>query len=132
MTNPRAKVYLDWSMLKDHDAMAAMREKNVTLISGRDMNAHTNGQREFGLYKMNYEDGTHTNLAMPVRHWGKLYEAIISSILKGGYKNDATVFGDQALNYFWGMSSEAINVIYSRNLPAGLVRLLRHLRRTAD
>ena len=128
MTNPRAKVYLDWSMLKDHDAMAAMREKNVTLISGRDMNAHTNGQREFGLYKMNYEDGTHTNLAMPVRHWGKLYEAIISSILKGGYKNDATVFGDQALNYFWGMSSEAINVIYSRNLPAGLVRLLRHLR----
>ncbi len=128
MTNPNAKVYLDWSMLKDHDAMAEMEARNVTLISGRDMNATMSGNREFGLYKMNYSEGTHVNLAMPVRHWGKLYEEIISSILKGGYKNDATVFGDQALNYFWGMSSGAIDVIYSRNLPVGPVRLLRNLR----
>lgn len=128
MTNPDAKVYLDWSMLKNHDAMASMKEKNVTLISGRDMNATMNGNREFGLYEMNYKEGTHINLAMPVRHWGKLYEEIIRSILKGGYKNDETVFGDQALNYFWGMSSGAIDVIYSRNLPSGPIRLLRSLR----
>ncbi len=128
MTNPEAKVYLDWSMLKDHDAMAEMEKKNVTLISGRDMNATMSGNREFGLYEMNYKENTHVNLAMPVRHWGKLYEEIIRSILKGGYKNDETVFGDQALNYFWGMSSGAIDVIYSRNLPAGPIRLLRNLR----
>ncbi|MBR1470443.1 MAG: BMP family ABC transporter substrate-binding protein [Lachnospiraceae bacterium] len=128
MTNPYAKVYLDWSMLKDHDAMTALRHQNVTLFSGRDMNASVQGNREFGLYEMNQPGGPHVNLAMPVRHWGKLYEEIIRSILRGGYKNDATVFGDQALNYFWGMSSDAVDVLYSRNLPAGPVRLLRNLR----
>ena len=126
MTNPQARVYLEWSMLKDHDAFAAFREKNVTLISGKDMNIKAAAAQQFGLYALEGEE--RVSLAMPVQHWGKLYEEIIRSILRGGYKNDENVFADQALNYFWGMSSEAVDVIYSRNLPAGPVRLLRTLR----
>jgi len=128
MTNPTAKVILEWSQLKDHDALKAFREQDVRIVSGRDMNARVMQGKEFGLYLLDYENRSHTNLAMPVRHWGKLYEEIIRSILKGGYKNDDNVFGEQALNYFWGMSSGAIDVIYSRNLPAGQIRLLRNLR----
>ena len=127
MVNPRAKVHLEWSMVKDRDPREEFKKNDINLISGRDLNAKTSMGQEFGLFRLN-EDGSHTNLAMPVRHWGKLYEEIIRSILRGGYKNDENVFGPQALNYFWGMSSGAIDVIYSRNLPAGLVRLLRTFR----
>ncbi len=128
MTNPEARVYLEWSMLKDHNAFEAFKEKGITLISGRDLNATLIAGKEFGLYSVGSTEDERINLAMPVRHWGKLYEEIIRSVMRGGYKNDDNVFGDQALNYFWGMSSEAVDVIYSRNLPAGQVRLLRSLR----
>ena len=128
MTNPEAKVYLEWSMLKDHNAFEEFRKKNVTLVSGRDLNATLIAGKELGLYKIGKTEEDRMNLAMPVRHWGKLYEEIIRSVMRGGYKNDDNVFGDQALNYFWGMSSGAVDVIYSRNLEAGQIRLLRSLR----
>ena len=99
-----------------------------TLISGRDLNATLIAGKELGLYKIGKTEEERVNLAMPVRHWGKLYEEIIRSVMRGGYKNDDNVFGDQALNYFWGMSSGAVDVIYSRNLGAGQIRLLRSLR----
>lgn len=128
MTNPDAKVFLEWSMIKDHDPLEAFRENNVRLVSGRDLNAKMSLGREFGLYMTDEDEKKNINLAMPVRHWGKLYEEIIRSVMRGGYKNDQNVFQEQALNYFWGMSSGAIDVIYSRNLPAGQIRLLRTLR----
>ena len=125
--NPRARVELEWSMVRDRDPFEEYRKKDIRIISGRDLNSTASRGQEFGLFKMN-DDGSHTNLAMPVRHWGKLYEEIISSILKGAYKNDENVFGPHSLNYFWGMSSGAVDVIYSRNLPSGLTRLLRTFR----
>ncbi len=128
MTNPNAKVYLEWSMLKDHNALDEFRKKDITLISGRDLNASLIAGKEFGLYIPGKSEEDRINLAMPVRHWGKLYEEIIRSVMRGGYKNDDSVFGDQTLNYFWGMSSDAVDVLYSRNLPAGQIRLLRSLR----
>lgn len=127
MTNPRAKVVLNWTMIKDKDYEQDFREKNVHIISGRDINASLDKNRTFGLFKVN-DDGTQQNLAMPMRHWGKLYEEIIRSIMKGSYKNDESVAGGNALNYFWGMSSGAVDVIYSRNLTGGSIRLLRTLR----
>ena len=128
MTRPGARVFLEWSMVKDHDPFDAFREHNVRLISARDINATASAGREFGLYALRDGEESHLNLAMPVGHWGKLYEEILRSILRGAYKNDENVFADQALNYFWGMSSDAVDVIYSRNLPAGPIRLLRNLR----
>ena len=127
MTNPNAKVVLEWTMIKDRDWQQEFEFKGVDLISSRDMNATKDKIREFGLFKVN-EDGSHQNLAMPVRHWGKLYEEIIGSVMRGAYKNDDSVFGTQALNYFWGISSGAVDVIYSRNLPSGSVRMLKNLR----
>lgn len=127
MTNPRARVDLEWIMEKDKNFEEEFARKQIELVSGRDFSVLKDQHREFGLFRLQ-EDGNHLNLAMPVRHWGKLYEEIIRSIMKGGYKNDDIVTGVQALNYFWGMSSGAVDVIYSRNLPAGAVRLLRTLR----
>lgn len=127
MTNPRAKVCLEWSAVKDRDFAKVFKEHNVELISGRDLSATVDRNKEYGLFRV-LEDDSRQNLAMPVRHWGKMYEEIVRSIMRGGYKNDDSIAGTQALNYFWGMSSEAVDVIYSRNLPAGAIRLLRTIR----
>lgn len=127
MTNPDVKVALEWTMLKDRDYQKEFDRRGIKLISGRDLNATMDKSKIFGLFK-NDEEGGRQNLCMPVRHWGKLYEEIINSVMIGSYKNDDSVVGTQALNYFWGMSSGAIDVIYSRNLQTGAVRLLRTLR----
>lgn len=127
MTNPKVKVALEWTMLKDRDYQKEFDKRGIKLISGRDLNATMDRSKIFGLFK-NDEEGGRQNLCMPVRHWGKMYEDIIQSVMIGAYKNDDSVVGTQALNYFWGMSSGAIDVIYSRNLPDGAVRLLRTLR----
>ncbi len=128
MTNPEAKVILDWSQIKDHDPFDRFKEEKVRLISGRDMNARGAQGQVFGLYLYDEKEGNHTNLAMPVRHWGRLYEEIIRSVLRGSYKNDDNTYAEQALNYFWGMSAGVIDVICSRNLPAGQLRLMNLLR----
>lgn len=127
MTNPSVKVALEWTMLKDRDYQKEFDKRGIKLISGRDLNATMDKSKIFGLFR-NDEEGGRQNLCMPVRHWGKLYEEIINSVMIGSYKNDDSVVGTQALNYFWGMSSGAIDVIYSRNLQSGAVRLLRTLR----
>lgn len=127
MTNPKAKVYLDWKMIKNHDPYEEFAKRGIKYISGKDMNATVDKMREFGLFKIE-DDGTRTNLSMPVRDWGKLYEEVIHSVMIGAYKNDDNAVGVKALNYFWGMSSGAVDVIYSRNLGPGSIRLLRTLR----
>ncbi len=126
LTNPRAKVYLEWSMVKDRDMYATFRENDVNIISNKDISAPHQGAREFGLYRVE-EDHSTTNLAMPAWHWGKLYEVLIRSILSGSWKNEAGANGQQALNYWLGMSSEAIEVFCSRKLPASTQRLVRML-----
>lgn len=127
MTNPRARVILSWSMEKDVDPFAVFEEFNVSLVSGRDIKATGDQNTYIGLYRIE-EDGSRTNIAMPMRDWGKMYEEIIRSVQRGGYNNDENLSEGQAVSYFWGMSSGAVDVIYSRNLHEGGIRLLRNLR----
>lgn len=128
LTNPRAKVYLEWSMAKDRDMYATFRENGVGIISNKDISAPHQGAREFGLYRV--EGDTTTNLAMPAWHWGKLYEVLIRSILSGSWKNEPGANGQQALNYWLGMSAEAIEVFCSRKLPSSTHQLVNLLIRS--
>ena len=122
--NPEAKIYLTWSCLKDTTPGEFMYENHISTISNRDLNAPTNGSRHFGLYQMDGDNPV--NLAMPLWDWGKMYESLISTILNGQW-NYATD-GTQALNYWWGMSSGAIDVALSRKLPAGTEKIVGAVR----
>src|SRR5699024_6026559 len=87
LINPRAKVYLEWSSLKDADlgkVMDGLAEKGVSIVSGRDMVIPEDASRYFGLYRM--ENGMPHNLAMPLWHWGKFYEQLIRTIMNGAWK----------------------------------------------
>lgn len=131
MINPRAKVYLEWSTLKDDDlgkVMERIRQKDVSIVSGRDMVIPEDASRYFGLYCM--EDGMPHNLAMPLWHWGKFYEELIRTVMNGAWKADDSSAEKKAINYWWGMSSEVVDVICSQSLPIGTQRLVELLKET--
>lgn len=122
MTNPRAKILLDWSTLPDHRAEEALLAQGVRVISSRDISAPHLESRAFGLYHQ--ENQQIQNLAMPVWNWAKLYQGIARSILTGAWSDEGSVNADRALNYYMGMSTDAIDIICSQRLPARTRRLV--------
>ncbi len=125
--NPRAKVYLEWSTLKNHDMYKTFWEQQVSYVSNQDMITPENASRQFGLY--NIRNDKITNLVMPVWNWGVFYEKLLQSIMSGSWKKEDHEEG-KALNYWWGMSAGVIDIICSQNLPAStrqLIQLLRQL-----
>ena len=126
MTNPRATIYLKWSSIPGtypEDELAAI---GVNIISNRDISAPRMESREFGLYHQ--KDGVIHNLAMPMWNWDKLYEGIARSILSGAWEDDASSNADRALSYFMGMSTDAIDLLCSKRIPARVHRLVDLLR----
>jgi basic membrane lipoprotein Med (substrate-binding protein (PBP1-ABC) superfamily) len=127
MVNPRVKVYLAWSSMKDFDIDRYFEENNITYISAQDMITPQNDNRQFGLYEIT-EYGK-KNLAMSIYDWGVFYEKLIHSIQKGSYKAEES--GDyKAINYWWGLSAGVIDVICSKNLPIGTVKLVDLMKQT--
>ena len=125
MTNPRAMVYLDWSTLRGHSPESALRERDVRILSSRDISAPHLNTRAFGLYQE--IDGRISNLAMPVWNWQKLYEGIVRSVLTDAWSDEGSVNADRALSYYMGMSTDAIDIICSQRLPHRVRRLVELL-----
>lgn len=125
MTNPRAKIHLEWTCKKGADPVRAFADAGVTLISGRDLRTLSENAQNFGLYRQ-HASGAEW-LALPFWRWGRLYIGIIESILSGTWKaEDAS--GGRAVNYWWGLSSNVIDVLASARLPAGTRRMMELLK----
>lgn len=133
MVNPRAKVQLEWSTLKQNDYREHLKNSGIRIISGKDMSITTEESRMFGLYQVNGEEIQ--NLAMPLAHWGNFYERLIRTIMNGTWKNDDDISSKKAINYWWGISADVLDVVCSTRLPIGtkrLVDLLKHTIRTGE
>lgn len=128
MVNPRSKIYLEWSTVKDRNIHENLKNNGACFISDRDMIVPKNASRQFGLYHEDEGVDVPSNMATPVWHWGKFYELVFRSILSGSWKNEGPSGGIRALNYWWGMSSGVIDVICSKNLPEGTKRLVNLLK----
>lgn len=128
MVNPRAEVYLDWSSKKDQDIWENIRRTGASCISGKDMVIPEEGSRYFGIYHL--DGDVPRNLAMPICHWGRFYEQLIRTIMDGTWKYDDKSPTKKAINYWWGMSSDVVDVICSQNLPIGTKRLVELLKKT--
>lgn len=126
MVNPRAKIYLEWSCLRDDLKNDVFMQEHVHYISGRDMSTPGAYNRRFGLYPS--EEGHPWNLAMPVWHWGLFYEQMLRNVLKGDWKYDDASSETKGLNYWWGMSSGIVDVICSHHMPIGTSRLIDLLK----
>ena len=125
MANPRAKIRLEWSCVRDRDPYAVFASEGITLISGRDLRNIDKEGQTYGLYRL-HADGPDW-LALPYWRWSRLYRGILGSILSGTWKTDAAEAGSQAINYWWGIDSGVLDVLASGSLPRGTRRLLEVL-----
>lgn len=156
LVNPRAQIHLKWSTVKEDDIMDYFREHHISYVSSQDMIVPKYASRQYGLYRFpggeygsdgggNRSDGLTGggnrgsggsdgggelfNAATPLWNWGKFYEKIIQSIMSGSWAGDDPADGARALNYWWGLSSGVVDMIYSQNLSPGTKRLVEFMRR---
>ncbi len=122
MTNPRAKIVLEWSTIAENDPEEKLAQQGVRIISNRDISAPNMESRAFGLYRE--IDGHIQNLAMPMWNWEKLYQGIVRSILTGAWADEANSNVDRAMGYYMGMSTDAIDLVCSQRLPPRVRRLV--------
>lgn len=125
MTNPEAKIHLEWSTVKERNPDEIFRVKNISYISGQDLITPKYASRKFGLYDI--RNGHMINVASPIWHWGKFYERIVREILNSSWKKKEAQ--TKAVHYWWGISSGMIDVICSKELPAGSGWLLDLIKR---
>ena len=121
MVNPRAKVILAWSTRRDFDPDRPFDDPGVEIISSRDVGAPSYSAAEYGLYTV--RGGRTQSLAIPVLDWSRIYVSLARSVLKGNWKEDG-VGQPRAVNYWWGLSSDAVDIIMSRHMDVGVKRLV--------
>ena len=127
MVNPRIKVHLNWSGLTDK-LESIQWDDDISIISGADLIVPQKASREYGLYYRSV-DGRINNLAMVFCNWGKFYEKMINQICHSSLEAKASKM-KRASNYWWGMSEDVIDIIYSHNLANGSHRLVDFLRKS--
>lgn len=124
LTNPDAVIHLKWSCLPGNPTQEFL-DAGIRVISNRDAYSAERRHHEYGTYMANDEDML-VPLGSPQWVWGKFYETVIRSILSGSWDTEKTT---QPVNYWWGMSSGVIDVIFSDSLPEGVRTLAQLLRK---
>ncbi len=125
LTNPRAEILVRWSCVEEN-AMDALAWEGVSLISNRDIPTPDRIREPWGLCRI--EDGKFHSLASPYWHWGNVYTNLVRSVFSGGWDALSAPEG-QAVNYWWGMDSRAIDILLGEDLPSGVRHLAEILRR---
>lgn len=137
MVNPKARIHLVWSMEKRWSAGTSegsydllkqhFDSLHVSHVSGRDTISPRTSGEPYGLYGSK-EDGP-VLLAAAIWHWGKFYQRIVQTILNGKWERTAPERLGDSINYWWGISSGMIDIIYSKTLPRRtrqLTELVKH------
>ena len=55
--------------------------------------------------------------------WSRIYESLTVSVLNGNWEQDG-VDQPKAVNYWWGLSSDAVDLVMSQRMDIGLKRLV--------
>lgn len=121
MVNPRVKVILAWSTRKGYDPEDPFEDPSVQMISSLDVGAPSHHAVEYGLYTQ--RDGVKESIAIPVLDWSRIYESLTKSVLRGNWKGDGPD-KPKAVNYWWGLSSDAVDIVMSQRMDIGLKRLV--------
>ena len=137
--DPYAKIKLVWASRKDRDWEKELYDAGCSIISGIDLMNPAVPTRKYGLYEVigaNAAGGDGSapkeskivNLAMPVSLWGKYYEQLIRKLMDGSLDARKAAAKDKAINYWWGMSSGVVDVVFSDDLPYASKKAITKLR----
>lgn len=126
MVNPRVKVSLKWSTLKDAgepaDLYRTFRQEGVDYLSDQDMITPKQASRRFGMYRLT--EGEPVNMSMSVNNWGIFYEKLIRIILNGAWDSTDSDEESKPINYWWGLSAGVTDFIMSDKVPEQTRRLV--------
>ena len=127
LTNPQAKVILEWSSVDGHRAVRRKLEnQGVRLISCQDFSRKPDGS--FGLNGlMRMDEAGPVMLAAPVWKWDVYYTELMRRILNKTAKDEYSSSA-KALNYYWGMSAGVVDIACSPELPEGVQKLAKLLK----
>lgn len=122
LTNPVARVHLEWSAVGGADAAAKrLTERGIRLISAQDL-ARMGGWKDSGFGLCLMSDDALVNLATPVWQWGAYYEAILRRIRNKSFRSEYQG-SRKALNYYWGLSAGVVGLHCSNKLPQSAKKL---------
>ena len=123
MVCPTAKVHLEWSTVPDSNIFSHFRQEQVDMVSGHDL--YSADQQRWGAGVFSINTPLNDALAVSFWDWGKIYERIISGAMYGMWNTPGFVDPKgKAINYWWGLSSSAVQVQLSSQVPSGTRRLL--------
>ena len=126
MVDPKARVHLRWSSLKGHDWHKEMLAEGARVISGQDYYDPRGTLRSFGVWVENAEGPR--QLAYPLWGWGRCFELVSRYLIDDLWERGGSV-RHQALNYWWGMDSGAVDIRLADDLPDSSRRLAQLLHR---
>ena len=126
MVNPEARIYLNWTSLQSFDAEEPFHDPEIKVICNRDLTAPNPSSRESGLYIR--EDGEIRSMATLVPRWGVFYRHVIEQMLKGVFDTASGSGSSSSLSYWWGISSDTLDLAFSSRCKPGPVRLIRNLQ----
>lgn len=122
MVDPEVKIHLAWSCIKDKNWRDSLYGNGLSIISGPDLVKPSRLDSEYGLF-IHHDDGSIQNIASPRWNWNWYYDLIALTMLNGAWDSETSAIGDQALNYWWGMSSGVVDVELTDKVPYSAVNL---------
>lgn len=128
LTDPFCRITLQWVTDGPSSFSIHPESSSIHVFSDIDMIRLEEKDRKYGLYLLDDAGRSH-RLAAPIWNWGSFYEIIVRNVLNGTYEDMTGNRKDRALNYWLGISSGIVDIIFSDDLPAPSFRLIRQLHR---
>ncbi len=142
MVNPYVKVKVAWthqwtSGEKSQNASISLMDEGADIVSHQNTAVHQDISSEFGIYSMvcksdSNDCGPSKYLAVPIWNWGIFYEKILKNILSDSWKTVADIFGQNSklINFWWGMDSGVVDIIYSeKRVPKETQKLVELMKK---
>ena len=127
MVNPGAKILLQNAEQPVRELDSFKGADGIAVISGKDSEGTVDCDRDTLVFRM--RGGRREELISSFWGWGELYRRILESVLDGSWDSlNKTSEAGQSINYWWGLSGDAVEIKCEASLPDGLKRLLTLLR----
>ncbi|MBQ9407963.1 MAG: BMP family ABC transporter substrate-binding protein [Clostridia bacterium] len=129
MTAPFARIELSWSS-QSTDPWAELIAKRARIISLYETTLRHSADGDEMLPMstvMMQPSGKFEPIASACYDWGEMYVQLANNVLNGGW-GSTRVADANAISYWWGMDSGAIDIRLSDSVPAGVRQLAAILR----
>lgn len=126
LTRPNAKIQLKWSGVAGASKNDLMEQNSSKIPADVFQKVDENGQ--LGLFRINNE-GHCEQIAAPCRNWGTFYVRLVKCFLSR--ELDAAPFskyGEQAVNFWWGLASDVVDLEWTEHLPEGTKALVNMIK----